>query len=779
MPHRATRSWLHRRLVAMAWRVGAFQDALYSRSRMTFLLLLATTLLLAPGLSRLELDNRIDAWLPPIAAVEEESFAHDGEDFLLLLRRNIESGDWLSEDVGVARSAEILPQVQEVECVSRWLAKLGVSRVSDLGDGAKFMDGYLLFEGGRTAVQRVWLEPGTVPAVVVAHLRSVLGSVEGEWQVLGPAAFNARLDTLSRGESLRVMPLAFAVIFVLYALLLRSLRAAAALTVAAATGVVWHLGLLAALGGSFNFLTINVPLLAFVVAAALGTHPLHAWRRIRGRTAGAPSAVSRREGPAAATRRTFPGNFLSAVTTTIGFGSLTLAGVPAIREFGLLAATAVPVVFVSGLLTFPLVLRVCERGSWTYPLVGRFALRWTASLRRHPELVYRASFISVTLAVLALPGLVIRQDALAFFSPEDSFRREFTETAEAVHGLAPIEYVVDLPGPISTVENLRLLEAFVSSVEEQTATPRVLSILDVVRLANSRLAGGSPGSFRLPSSDVALRLAWAMVSTRREALAPLVSGSDSSLCRIVLSRNLRDGDDLTQLCRRVDGTLQKFPSVTARPVGRIYRVVKVQDEILREQISSLAFAITGVSLLVGIFFFSAVWASLALLIHLSPLLLTGGFMVVARLPLDLTSAMVASIALGIAIDDTLHLLWELQRVGGASRQAVERALYRVAPPMVTTSLVLAAGFGVLATAGFPPISRFGLLTATTLLLSLAAHVTLLPVCLPAVQNWVHRLPGGGRRKGARQRKEEAAAAFAEGVTRNINAPGVTSPASPR
>ena len=89
------------------------------------------------------------------------------------------------------------------------------------------------------------------------------------------------------------------------------------------------------MGVAFNFLTVNVPILAFVISVALVIHPLWEWTRLRRRV-----SDERRVSLRAVAVRTFPGCFLSALTTTVGFGSLVLAKFGAVREFGLLTATA-------------------------------------------------------------------------------------------------------------------------------------------------------------------------------------------------------------------------------------------------------------------------------------------------------------------------------------------------------------------------------------------------------------------------------------------------------
>jgi predicted RND superfamily exporter protein len=101
-------------------------------------------------------------------------------------------------------------------------------------------------------------------------------------------------------------------------------------------------------------------------------------------------------------------------------------------------------------------------------------------------------------------------------------------------------------------------------------------------------------------------------------------------------------------------------------------------------------------------------------------------------PLDVGGMMTASIALGIAVDDTVHLLTWFQRLGteGASvAESIDGALARVAVPMIRSALVLGLAFAVFAFCGFKPIKQFGVLLATLLAVALLGDMMQVPAFL--------------------------------------------------
>jgi predicted RND superfamily exporter protein len=128
-----------------------------------------------------------------------------------------------------------------------------------------------------------------------------------------------------------------------------------------------------------------------------------------------------------------------------------------------------------------------------------------------------------------------------------------------------------------------------------------------------------------------------------------------------------------------------------------------------------------------------------------PVAIILGLMGWLGVPVTLATVLIAGIALGLAVDDTVHLVFAVRRgvrAGAAPAEAVRKALVRVGERMIVTSLILAGSFAVMGLSDFVPTANFGLFTALTILLALAADLTLLPWMLGG------RL-GGGVREAAR------------------------------
>jgi predicted RND superfamily exporter protein len=402
--------------------------------------------------------------------------------------------------------------------------------------------------------------------------------------------------------------------------------------------------------------------------------------------------------------------------------------VEAVREFGLLAAGAVLLAAAANLAAFPLTVRMA--GRQRPPAAGPAwraltpALAWALGRR---TLLVRASLLVLALALSIVGAVDVDHQPLDLLRAGDPLRLSCTRLADSVRGLAPLEYFVDLPGAWTEASSLRLLAATAHAMEDAAGVGPALSIVEPVKLAASVLRGGAPGSYALPESDVLLALAARSLRQVPATTRRLVS-TDGRRARVLIPFNIVGGRAFAAARARLEETTARS-GLPARPAGLIHRLMEAQATVLQAQVSSLLVASAAVSLLVGAVLGNRAQALAVLAVNLAPLVLSGALLAAFQVPLDLSTAMVASIALGIAADDTAHLLWCFGSARGTPVARADAALARAGAGILTKNTVVAAGFLVIAAARFPPVARFGALTAATLLLSMASHLFILPAWL--------------------------------------------------
>jgi len=177
------------------------------------------------------------------------------------------------------------------------------------------------------------------------------------------------------------------------------------------------------------------------------------------------------------------------------------------------------------------------------------------------------------------------------------------------------------------------------------------------------------------------------------------------------------------------------------------------NEVQQTQLRSFVAALVAVVAMVALFLRSLPWALAAMLPTLLPVVTTLGAMGFWGIRLDMGTAMVAAVVLGIAVDDTVHLLVQIRRrraAGVDAERAVADAVAHVGRAVVTTSVALALGFFVLTLSTWESVASFGALSGLAILGAMVADLVVLPALVSALVRPRARLGEELLRCGARE-----------------------------
>ena len=180
--------------------------------------------------------------------------------------------------------------------------------------------------------------------------------------------------------------------------------------------------------------------------------------------------------------------------------------------------------------------------------------------------------------------------------------------------------------------------------------------------------------------------------------------------------------DLDQPVHGFSDTGANSSTVLARVTGQPVINVAMCESTIDNQLRSLAVALVVLALIMSVFFRSVMSALKGLAPAIFMLALSVGVMGAAAIPIDLTTSMIAAIALGIGVDYAIHFLWRRRRRG----ESLGKTTAQVGPSIAANAVQVAAGFAVISISDMVPMQRFGLLVALTMLLSATATFVLLP-----------------------------------------------------
>jgi predicted RND superfamily exporter protein len=174
------------------------------------------------------------------------------------------------------------------------------------------------------------------------------------------------------------------------------------------------------------------------------------------------------------------------------------------------------------------------------------------------------------------------------------------------------------------------------------------------------------------------------------------------------------------------------PDFEARTTGIMFEFARSEEAIAWGQIRGLSLALLAIGVILLVTFRDVMVAAIALVPNVASLSLIYGSMGFVGIPLDAGTVCMGTLALGIAVDDTIHVVsgYRLRRAAGASaRSALAGTFDHVMPALVATSIAISAGFAALTLSGFLLTRNLGLVTAVVVAICLVADTTLLPAVL--------------------------------------------------
>jgi len=447
---------------------------------------------------------------------------------------------------------------------------------------------------------------------------------------------------------------------------------------------------------------------------------------------------------------TFRPCLFAALTTAAGLLSLLLSDLPIVRQVGLLGAIAVLAVF---LLTFgpgvSLLRILYGRGGKTdgfgvgeqlgespqsnalsiSPGAGRHADR--TRLFRLPILLGGACVLVASLIGLTFIRTDIR--AVEFVKPS-SPSRQAVEHFDSVYGgvnVVEINFDTGTPSGINKLPFLRYLESLQAFAEQQTGVSGVYSYAQLLSMMNQVWEGEKPGSNQLPNSGMKISMFVIGLKSQNFPFLDALCDAPMQTARLVVRTPDMPTDDYLAIVNRVLAHAEETApeGVTVSAKEGIHAIVEAERSVLRSQVRTAVVTILGIGLVLTLLWRSPRLAMVALAVNLIPVVLVLGLAGYLNIPLNAISVMVAAVAFGISVDDSVHFLTSFlghRRAGLSKRDAVAAALTTKTRPIILTSLILTGIFATFLTFSFPPVIHFGLLCAVAFLAAMVTSLWVLP-----------------------------------------------------
>ncbi|MBL4847890.1 MAG: MMPL family transporter [Planctomycetes bacterium] len=546
--------------------------------------------------------------------------------------------------------------------------------------------------------------------------REAAGLVGVHLRAAGQPLVNLELDRAAELVERESMPWLVVACATLLLVLTRSLRRTLALLAPVGLCVLALDGVLGLSGVTTNLIVAITKPLAFVILLASGYHVLVSYDDER------RSGLDGWEAARGAVRDKAPALCLALFTTAIGFGTLATSSVRPIQTFGWLSALAlVGLGLPALLLLLPLLLALSGPPSSVQPSrVGEFVARLTAWSARHWLPVCLLGAALVAGGALGATRLRAQPHAIRYLAPDHPLRVQHQELEASGVPLAQIELVVRGPEPlVEDADLLARIDTWSRGLAELPGVRAQVSLTLLLREVGYRTArvDSIPAAFLLEE----------ILERRRADFSPYLADGGRAL-RISLAIDTLDTEQLDRLRAGVEASFEDQlggSGLELATTGSYDLLLRTQDSLLQTMQSSLLLTALLMQSVLLVFLRSVRIGLASLLPNALPVALLLAILGLGGVPVDVGTAMTAAIALGIAVDDTLHFLWAWRK------QGLDGAARGTARAILLSSLVITAGFLAISPSPFLPTRNFGLLCAAAMLGALVGDLVLLPACLRA------------------------------------------------
>jgi hypothetical protein len=542
-------------------------------------------------------------------------------------------------------------------------------------------------------------------------------------------------------DLLILVPISIAVLLGALLFVFRMVQGAVIPLATEAVSIVWTLGLMGLVGLPINILTATIPSLLITIGFSEDVHMLTRYYGQLEAGADRPSAIRTMMQHTA-----FP-VLVTTLTTAVGFASLITTDITMLRQLGYAASLGITADFVVTVIALPIMLasspvprRLRTAASASKPTGGlpeRTAERLAEFSFRHRPLVAILAALLVTGSLVGWYFLRVDNDFVGSVRERSFLRQRVQDLNASLGGAISLSIVIETERAdgIKDPDLLKKIAGLQDFLGAAGGVAKTVSVVDYLRTMHREMNGGDPRLEVVPDSPELV--AQYLLTLEGDELAEYVDFT-AATAHVAIRHNLTSSWELSALLKRLDEYLARTfaPPVTVRYTGENVLLATGDHYLVVNEITSLVSSFALIGLIQAWLFRSFRAGLLSLIPNIIPAFSVFGLMGLFDVPLTVGTAPIASVALGIAVDDTTHFLMTYRdelREGRDRRTAILNTLRLQGRPIIYVSLVLAAGFGVLVFSNFTPVVYFGIFSALVMLVAMVCELLLTPALLYSVR----------------------------------------------
>jgi uncharacterized protein len=724
--------------------------------RLALAVIAGVTLLLAAFIPRLSFKTSIHDLiiedLPENAQYESFKTVFGSEEII----RVVVKCNNVFDPLNFKKIAQLEEAGKKIEGVQRVIGLSGIKNAVDLSGNwpieqfAAFVAGVDLFkhnlisEDHNTTAITLVLNKDAIQENVIDAVNLLIDKTDPDIRLyqIGMPLISQALAQFTKRDFLRLPPITFLVIAVVLFLLFRNARFTLIPLSCVTLCLIWTFGTVSILGVPLSILTMIVPVFLIAVGTAYCLHILAEYRASAG-----PDRTPVETAAIAFSRTTLP-TLLAILTTLLGLGSLFVNRISAIREFALFSCIGMAAFLILVMTYLPAVLslvpcrqKVSPEQKETSSILDRF-IDWIVDLNLHHQRMTLMVIAGMALfAGFGLFRLRAETNPVGYFKDSTQVVRNFHDIYQHLSGSFPVNVVMSSPMEdyFENAENIALVERLQQFLNTLPGVDKTISFADYLKLVNYASNRFDPAFYKLPTESWELRM---LMNTYKSMLGMdmfnAFMGPALSQANILLLTHISSSKDFLGLrktiLRHVDEAFNQDLIWDVTGFGIV--ISASSHHLVSGQVKSFFLTMAVIFIIMFALFLSSTVGLIAIVPNLFPIVINFGLMGWLGIELSMATSLIASIAIGLAVDDTIHYLVRFNhefKKDLDDKRALRETISHIGRPIIFTTLTISTGFFILTFSGFKPTAIFGTMMVITMLSALVGDLILLPILMQRVE----------------------------------------------
>jgi predicted RND superfamily exporter protein len=574
---------------------------------------------------------------------------------------------------------------------------------------------------------------------VVSFVRAMMEKIRPKYpdidfRLTGIVFMNNSFTESAQGDMQTLIPVMYLLIILVMAMVLRSFWGTLAVVMVVAFSTLTAMGLGGWLGILLTPVSATAPTVILTLAIADSIHILvtlfHEMRL----------GKSKREALIESLRVNHQPVFITSITTAIGFLSLNFSDSPPFQHLGNLVAMGVMVAYVYSVMFLPAIMAVLPLRVKLHPedktlIMDRFA----DFVIRHRKGLFWGMLTVMILLIAQVPRVEINEKFNEYFDTRYQFRLDNDFVIDSLTGFEAIEYSLGAgeSGGISNPEYLAKVEEFAKWYRQQPGVMYVGTLTDIMKRLNKNMHADDESYYKLPNQrDLSaqylllyeLSLPFGL-DLNNQINVDKSSTRFTAILESVSTHYALELEDQAQAWLKENG----LPSMVTHGASPLIMFSNIAKRNMKSMSIGVLLALFLISMILIVALRSLKFGALSMIPNLAPVFMTFGIWGLFVQEVGLAVSIVAPVALGIIVDDTVHFMSKYLRArreqGKSPAEAVRYSFHTVGTALWVTSLVLVVGFSVLAFSGFKMNTHMGVMTTISVMCALVADFLFLPPLL--------------------------------------------------